>query len=53
MAIQCPKCGKNFDVTLFQYGHRVQCTCGYWVDMTEGHTREDGGTKGDAENSEP
>jgi len=28
MAITCPRCGAEFDVTLFQYGHRVQCHCG-------------------------
>jgi hypothetical protein len=28
MAITCPKCGAQFDVTLFQFGHRVRCDCG-------------------------
>ena len=28
MAITCPQCGAGFDVTLFQFGHRVRCDCG-------------------------
>ncbi len=28
MAITCPRCGAGFDVTLFQFGHRVRCDCG-------------------------
>lgn len=41
MAITCPKCGAGFDVTLFQFGHRVQCDCGGWVDLQSGHTSPD------------
>jgi hypothetical protein len=28
MAITCPRCGSEFDATLFQFGHRVRCRCG-------------------------
>jgi hypothetical protein len=28
MAITCPRCGSEFDATLFQFGHRVRCPCG-------------------------
>lgn len=28
MAIICPNCGKEYDVTLFEYGHKVKCSCG-------------------------
>jgi putative protease len=38
MAIACPHCGAGFDVTLFQFGHRVRCDCGAWVDLRSGHT---------------
>jgi putative protease len=38
MAIACPRCGAGFDVTLFQFGHRVRCDCGAWVDLHSGHT---------------
>ena len=43
MAITCPRCGAGFDVTLFQFGHRVRCDCGAvlefpGVDLRSGHT---------------
>ena len=46
MAITCLQCGRGFDVTLFQFGHRVRCECGAWVsfpgaDLRSGHTRSD------------
>ena len=37
MAITCPRCGAGYDVTLFQFGHRVQCDCGAWVELARGH----------------
>jgi translation initiation factor IF-2 len=37
MAITCPRCGAGFDVTLFQFGRRIRCECGAWVDMSRGH----------------
>jgi hypothetical protein len=37
MAITCPKCGKEFDVTLFQFGNTVRCDCGASVDISVGH----------------
>jgi hypothetical protein len=44
MAIKCPKCGAEFDVTLFTFARKVQCDCGAWVDMAVGHQQmsEDG-----------
>ena len=41
MAITCPCCGAGFDVTLFQFGHRVRCDCGQWVDLGGGHVLSD------------
>jgi len=41
MAITCPRCGAGFDVTLFQFGHRVRCDCGAWVDLATGHLLSD------------
>lgn len=41
MAITCPRCGAGFDVTLFQFGHRVRCHCGAWVDLGRGHVLTD------------
>ena len=45
MAITCPRCGAGFDVTLFQFGHRVRCDCGAVLaypgaDLRSGHIRE-------------
>ena len=37
MAITCPRCGAGYDVTLFQFGRRVRCHCGQWVDLDHGH----------------
>jgi uncharacterized protein (TIGR02453 family) len=46
MAISCPRCGAGFDVTLFQFGHRVRCQCGAEVkypgaDLRAGHITTD------------
>lgn len=32
MAIICPACGRQYDVTLFQFGKTVRCPCGCIVD---------------------
>ena len=37
MAIKCPNCGAEFDVTLFTFDRRIHCDCGAWVDMAVGH----------------
>lgn len=28
MSIFCPKCGREYDITLFQYGRTIECACG-------------------------
>jgi hypothetical protein len=50
MAITCPKCGAEFDATLFEFGHRVRCRCGAEVeypgtDLGVGHVDIQGGQK--------
>ncbi len=42
MAITCPKCGSQFDATLFEFGNRVHCDCGTEIeypgtDLRAGH----------------
>ena len=32
MAVTCPNCGREYDVTLFQFGRKVTCDCGATVD---------------------
>ena len=33
MAISCPGCGREYDVTLFQFGRTIHCTCGRRVGL--------------------
>lgn len=33
MAIPCPGCGREYDVTLFQFGRTIWCTCGQRVGL--------------------
>jgi len=35
MAILCPKCGRQYDVTLFQFGRGLVCDCGTPVNPFE------------------
>jgi len=32
VSVVCPNCGHEYDVTLFQFGHKVRCDCGHVVD---------------------
>ena len=32
MSVVCPNCGHEYDVALFQFGHKVRCDCGHVVD---------------------
>jgi poly(ADP-ribose) glycohydrolase ARH3 len=50
MAITCPRCGAEFDATLFQFGHRVRCRCGAEIeypgtDQRGGHVLDQGEAK--------
>jgi predicted Zn finger-like uncharacterized protein len=38
MAIQCPRCGAQYDVTLFQFGRTVRCRCGRILDARKPHS---------------
>jgi hypothetical protein len=47
MAIICPKCGAEFDATLFEFGHGVRCDCGMEIEypgtaLRAGHVAKDG-----------
>lgn len=33
MAVPCPGCGREYDVTLFQFGRTISCTCGARVGL--------------------
>lgn len=28
MAVLCPRCGAQYDATLFEYGTKIKCDCG-------------------------
>jgi hypothetical protein len=50
MAITCPRCGSEFDATLFQFGQRVRCHCGVEIeypgtDQRSGHVLAPGEAK--------
>ncbi len=50
MAITCPRCGSEFDATLFEFGNRVHCDCGTKVeypgtDQRSGHVLSQGEAK--------
>jgi hypothetical protein len=42
MSLRCPKCGREFDVTLFEYRRRVSCPCGEMLSLADGHTMHAG-----------
>ena len=37
MAIICPACGRQYDVTLFEFERQVRCECGARLDLSSGH----------------
>lgn len=50
MAITCPRCGAEFDATLFEFGRRVCCDCGMEIEypgvsMQAGHVLAQGPEK--------
>ena len=42
MAIVCPKCGRQYDVTLFEFGTSVLCDCGEKVNPFAGEDARPG-----------
>lgn len=32
MAVTCPRCGRQYDITIFQFGRTVTCGCGAVID---------------------
>jgi len=32
MAVTCPRCGRQHDITLFQFGRTIRCACGGVID---------------------
>ena len=42
MAIPCPRCGREYDVTLFEFGRTLWCTCGSRVGIAPRVGRQGG-----------
>jgi hypothetical protein len=36
MAIICPRCKSQYDITLFQFGRTLKCDCGYSINPNRG-----------------
>jgi len=34
-AIRCPRCGREYDISLFQFGRTIHCTCGKRVGLEQ------------------
>ena len=43
MSLRCPKCGRELDVTLFEFDREVVCVCGTRLSLENAH--EEGGEK--------
>ena len=41
MAVSCPECGRQYDVTLFEFDRTLHCDCGATVDLHSGHVRRE------------
>jgi len=44
MSLRCPNCGREYDVTLFEFNREVTCACGERLSLKKGH-EEKGSTK--------
>lgn len=49
MAITCPKCGAQFDATLFNFGHGLRCNCGAKIEYPGAESRGGHVARTDAE----
>ena len=52
MAYQCPQCGEEYDIALFQFGKNITCPCGQIIDagkprVIKPEIREDDKADGD------
>jgi uncharacterized protein with PIN domain len=43
VAVPCPRCGREYDVTLFEFGRTLWCSCGSRVGLAPRVLRLDGG----------
>ena len=45
MAVSCPRCGRQYDVTLFQFGRSVDCDCGECVELAASRAPAEAGPR--------
>jgi DNA-directed RNA polymerase subunit RPC12/RpoP len=43
MSLRCPKCGREHDATLFEFGREVVCACGKRLSLKSGHEENGSG----------
>ena len=41
MAVRCPSCGRQYDITLFEFDRAVTCVCGKTVTFRHEETADD------------
>lgn len=41
MSLRCPRCGREFDVTRFQFAREITCPCGEKLTLESGHEVRD------------
>jgi len=39
MSLRCPKCQREYDVTLFEFNSEITCSCGERLSLNTGHER--------------
>jgi len=52
MAVICPKCGRQFDVTLFQFDRTITCDCGYELNLANANTIRSASDRGERADEE-
>jgi hypothetical protein len=50
VSLRCPKCKREYDVSLFEFNREITCSCGERLSLRTGHL--EGGAKGSKEDGE-
>jgi DNA-directed RNA polymerase subunit RPC12/RpoP len=46
MSVRCPRCGREYDVTLFEFNRELTCSCGERLSLAKGHEEPGSGKNG-------
>lgn len=41
MALTCPRCQREYDVTLFEFGRKIKCICGNILSLEKSNIQEE------------